>query len=95
MFKIIKIVGNSMADKYLDGDFVLIMKSPFFKYFIKEGRDVVFNRAPYGVMIKEIIKINDDNTIDLSGINEESISRVFLKNVDYSEIIGIVIKRFK
>ncbi len=96
MFKIVKVVGESMADEYLDGDFVLILKSPFFKYLIKQGRDVVFYRAPHGIMIKRIIKVDrESRTVDLSGINEKSISKEVLKSVHYDDILGVVIKKLK
>ncbi len=96
MVKIVKVVGDSMADEYLDGDFVLILKSPFFKYFIKQGRDVVFYRAPYGIMIKRIIKIDKESkSVDLTGINDNSLSRDLLRSVHYDDILGVVIKRFR
>ncbi len=95
MLQILKVTGNSMAYKYLDGDFVLILKSPFFKYFLKEKRDLVFNKAPYGIMIKSIEKIDKVNKkIDLKGLNNNSIDKKYLKDVPYNDVLGIVIKKF-
>ncbi len=96
MLKIIKITGDSMLNKYKNGDFVLILKSPFFKYLLKEEKDVVFKKEPYGIMIKSISKINKKNkTLDLKGLNKKSISKELLKNVPYKNILGIVIKKFR
>lgn len=94
MLKIIKVTGDSMLNKYKNGDFVLILKSPFFKYFLKKERDVVFKKEPYGIMIKSISNIDMENkTLDLKGLNEKSISRELLKKIPYRDIIGIVIKK--
>lgn len=85
-----------MLNKYKNGDFVLILKSPFFKYLLSEGRDVVFKKEPYGVMIKSIDKINKEKkTLDLKGLNEKSISKELLKNISYDKVLGIVIKKFE
>ncbi len=95
MLKILKVTGNSMADKYLDGDFVLILKSPFFKYFLKENKDLVFKREPFGVMIKSIVKIDKKMmTIDVKSLNKSGLDSKYLKDVPYSDVIGIVIKKF-
>ncbi len=84
-----------MLNKYKDGDFVLILKSPLFKYLLKEERDVVFFKKPYGIMIKAIDKIDKKKkTLDLKGLNEKSISKELLKNIPYDDIIGVVIKKF-
>ncbi len=84
-----------MEDEYFDGDFVLILKSPFFKYFLKSGRDIVFHKNPYGTMIKRIESINEDKSLNLKGLNDKSISSELLKNIPYSNIKGIVIFHFK
>ncbi|PID67184.1 MAG: hypothetical protein CR959_01475 [Fusobacteriales bacterium] len=95
MLKIIKITGDSMLNKYKNGDFVLILKSPFFKYLLKKERDVVFFKEPYGIMIKSIDKIDEKNqTLDLKGLNEKSISKELLKNIPYGDVLGVVIKKF-
>ncbi len=96
MLKIIKVVGDSMADAYCDGDFVLIIKSPFFNYLLKPNRDAVFYKKPYGIMIKRIVKVDKKKkSIDVRGLHEQSIDETFLKSIPYDDVIGVVLKRFK
>ncbi len=84
-----------MENEYFDGDFVLILKSPFFKYFLKRNRDIVFYKEPFGRMIKRIDKINQNQSVDAKGLNDNSISKDLLKNIPYSSIEGLVIFHYK
>ncbi len=95
MLQIIKVVGSSMEDEYSNGDFILVIKSPFLKFLLKPGRDVVFSKKVYGTMIKRIESINADKTLNLKGLNPMSISRDLLKNIPRRSVRGIVVYKFK
>ncbi len=84
-----------MSEKYLDGDYVLIFKFPFLKYFLKVGHDVVFIKEPHGLMLKRIASINDDKTFNLKGLSKNSISPDLLKSINIRDIKGVVIYHFK
>lgn len=58
MLRLIKVTGQSLSPDYLEGDFVLIAKIPFFFHFIRHGDVVVFMHPQYGVMIKQVERID-------------------------------------
>ncbi len=84
-----------MENDYFDGDFVLMIKSPFLKCLLKPGRDVVFTQAPYGTLIKRIHRVRKNRSCDLRGLNPRSIPAEQLKNIPFHQIKGVVIHRFR
>ncbi len=95
MLKIIKVTGESMEPEYRDGDFVLIIKLPFFHLFLKAGRDVVFRKAPYGLMIKRILKVNENKTLNLKSLNaDKGLAEERLREVPFDSVQGVVVYHF-
>lgn len=54
MFQLIKVSGKSLLPEYQEGDFVLVVKVPFFLRRIQQGDVVVFDHPVYGLMIKVV-----------------------------------------
>ncbi len=93
MFRIVRITGHSMEEAYHDGDFVLTMRSPFSRLFLREGRDVVFHKEPDGLMLKRILCVNENRSVNLTGLNDKSISSELLENIPIEHIRGLVVRR--
>jgi signal peptidase I len=91
MLRILKVMGESLAPEYKQGDFVLVSKIPFF-FIPPSPRDVIaFNQPGYGLLIKRIQNINTDGGVNVIGNHLESIdSRVF-GAVRREDMIGKVI----
>jgi signal peptidase I len=60
MFGLFKVTGNSLSPDYQEGDFVLLLKIPFFLNRVKEGDIIVFKHPYYGDMIKKIERFSPD-----------------------------------
>ncbi|MBN1148439.1 MAG: hypothetical protein JXA78_14360 [Anaerolineales bacterium] len=54
MFGLLKVTGESLSPDYREGDFVLLLKIPFFLRRLRQGDTVVFRQPYYGVMIKRV-----------------------------------------
>lgn len=70
MIKLFKCEGNSLFPLYKNGQIVLSIKSKFSN--LKVGDVVVFFQNDYGMMIKQIKKIQD-NKYFVVGTNPDSI----------------------
>ncbi len=57
MLSLLRITGYSLSPAFQDGDFVLLIKIPFFLKSLKSGDIVVFKNPVYGIMIKQIERI--------------------------------------
>ncbi len=83
MFRILKVTGNSLSPLYEEGDFVFIIKIPFFFSFYQPGihpGDIIVLRHPYyGVLIKRVQWLTPDaKQIFVLGTHAESTdSRTF------------------
>ena len=60
MIQILKVTGESLSPFFLRGDFVVILKIPFFLRKLKVGDFVVFRHPAYGTLIKRIESISPD-----------------------------------
>lgn len=81
----LKVSGDSMYPKYLDGDTIIIEVTPDFY----SGQDCVVYVNGYDATLKTVIKNNDD-TITLKPINPTYAPRTYGKNDDPIRILGIV-----
>lgn len=81
----LKVTGDSMYPKYLDGDTIIIEVTPDFY----SGQDCVVYVNGYDATLKTVIKNNDD-TITLKPINPTYAPRTYGKNDDPIRILGIV-----
>ena len=61
MLRLLKVTGTSLLPFYYEGDFVLLLKIPFFiNRWIQPGDTVVFRHQDYGLMIKNVSRISPD-----------------------------------
>jgi len=49
-----KVTGKSLSPNYLEGDYLLVLRIPFFWHRLKAGDFVVFHHPVYGVMVKKL-----------------------------------------
>ena len=88
MFKFIKVTGNSLYPEYQEGDYVMTITFPFFRF--KRGDIVIFNHPKYGRMIKDINWIESDK-IHVIGKHPGSIDSRQFGPIHRKDITGKVI----
>ncbi len=60
MIRILKVTGDSLSPFFLEGDFVVASKIPFFFRSPGTGDIVVFKHPDYGIMIKQVDQVSPD-----------------------------------
>ena len=92
MLRIIKVAGSSLIPRIKPGDFVLVLKVPWFFRLIQKGDMVVFNHGTYGRMIKIVDSVDMKNgKLIVSGTNPESMASRAIGTVDNKDLLGKVI----
>lgn len=81
----LKVNGDSMYPKYLDGDTIIIEKTPD----CESGIDAAVYVNGYDATLKTIIK-NDDGTVTLKPINPNYSPRTYGPDDDPVKVLGIV-----
>jgi signal peptidase I len=90
-FSIFKVSGDSMIPDYKNGDFVVILRSPFCIRRFKIGDTIIFNHIHYGVLIKTIENILPTGELFVRGKVENSLDSRRLGYVHINSVIGKVI----
>lgn len=54
MLRIIRISGDSLSPDYLEGDFVITSRIPYFFLSPQHDDVIVFKQPPHGIMIKRV-----------------------------------------
>jgi signal peptidase I len=91
MLRILKVIEESLAPEFQQGDFVLVSKIPFLFISPSPGDVIAFHQPGYGLMIKRIQNLSPDGGVNVIGNNPESVdSRVF-GTVRREDFIGKVI----
>ena len=96
MLGLLKVTGNSLSPDYQEGDFVLLLKIPFFLNRLKSGDIVVFQQPYYGIMIKRVERQSQDGeqTYVLGAHPDSADSRKF-GPVQRGDLVGRVIWHIK
>lgn len=93
MIHILRVTENSMLPDYNEGDFVLIVKIPFF-FSLSEGDVIVFRRQPIGTQIKRIQAISPDGKeMTVIGSGPYSVDSRDYGPVYLYEVVGKVLFR--
>ena len=96
MFKLIKVTGASLSPDYLEGDYVLIVSSPFFLKQIRVGDTIVFRRPDYGTLIKRVLDVSpDQSAYFVVGTHPNSLDSRHFGPVSGRELYGKVIWHIK
>lgn len=96
MLKLIKVTGESLSPFFLPGDYVLTGNCPRLFGKISEGDTIVFSHISYGLLIKEVSKVDPQlQQYSIKGIHPQSINGRKLGPIPFSSIHGKVILHFK
>lgn len=85
-FLALKVKGNSMNPKYLDGDIIIIRKQPN----CESGQDAVVFVNGYDATLKRVIK--NGNSIILQPLNPEHETKIYGPGDDLVTVLGIVVE---
>lgn len=89
MCRVIKVTGESLTPLICEGDFVLVLKIPF--YFLKSGDIIVFHHPIYGTMIKLVETISHkDGSVSVKGTHPSSTDSRMFGPVSKKDVIGRV-----
>lgn len=92
MLQILKVAGESLAPEYREGDFVLIVKIPFFLNRLAEDDVIAFRHPVYGLMIKKVAVIEPgQDKIFVIGTHESSIDSRHFGTIRRADLVGKVI----
>ncbi len=92
MIKIVKVRGASMSPEYLPGDYLLVLKRPFFR--LKAGDNVIFEREGLGDLIKKVDKLSRKEAF-LIGSHPSSVDSRHFGELPLKSIKGKVIYHIK
>lgn len=96
MVKIIKVTGESLSPFFLPGDYVLIGKCSYLFGPVSKGDIVVFTHPSYGLMIKEVDKLNAElQQIHVKGSHPFSVESTQIGPIPTADILGKVVLHFK
>lgn len=96
MIKVLKVSGQSLTPYYQEGDFVLVVKIPFFLNRLKSGDVVIFNHPVYGQMIKLVEHIEPSGEqVFVTGTHADSIDSRQLGPIPRTALLGKVIWHIK
>jgi len=94
MCRVIKVTGESLTPIIEEGDFVLVLKIPFF--FLHSGDIIVFRHDTYGMMIKMVEVVSrDERTVFAIGTHPLSTDSRSFGPVPWRNILGKVILRIR
>ena len=89
MFRFYKVVGASMTPTLYQGDYVLCLTWPLFRF--TENQVVVVNHPKYQTIIKRIKRVSGNRGYRLVGDNPQSTSSQELGLVTHKDIVGWVL----
>jgi phage repressor protein C with HTH and peptisase S24 domain len=92
MLKLIKVVGSSLYPEYREGDYVMVITVPFFRF--KKGDTIIFQHPTHGRMIKNIDRIESDK-IQVKGTHPDTIDSRRFGPIDRDTVLGKVIWHIK
>jgi len=96
MLGLLKVTGESLSPDYQEGDFVLLLKIPFFLNRLKRGDIVVFKQSYYGIMIKRVEwQSQDGEQVFVLGTHPESADSRKFGLICRGDLIGKVIWHIK
>jgi signal peptidase I len=91
MFRVFAVTEDSMTPEYNEGDFVLTAKIPFL-FVLHPGEVIVFQRQPYGTLIKRVEAISaDGQQITVIGTHPHSIDSRTFGPLAPADVIGKVV----
>ena len=92
MVQFFKVTGDSLSPDFQEGDFVLLVKIPFFLRTIKPGDVVVFRHALFGTMIKRVERIiPEGDLIEVIGTHTASADSRLFGPIHRSDLVGKVL----
>ena len=96
MIQLMKVTGESLSPFYLDGDYAVILKIPFFLRRLKPGDFIVFSHPVYGRLIKQVGRvIPEDDELFVSGSHPESTDSRSFGAIPRKWVTGKVIGHFR
>jgi len=92
MLYLLKVEGSSLEPDFVEGDFVLVSKIPFFFRPVRPGDVIVFNHMLYQTMIKYVERFEPETgEVFVVGTNPGSIDSRIFGPIRLSAVMGKVI----
>ena len=92
MFHLLKVEGSSLEPGFIEGDFVLVSKIPFFFRPVRAGDVIVFNQVHYQTMIKYVESFDSETgEVFVVGTNPASIDSRCFGPIRLGAVLGKVI----
>jgi signal peptidase I len=92
MLSLLKVEGSSLEPVFVEGDFVLVSKIPFFFRPVRPGDVIVFNHVLYQTMIKYVERCErQTGEIFVTGTNPASIDSHTFGPIRLEAVVGKVI----
>ena len=92
MFRLLKVIGDSLSPLYKEGDFVVINTLPFFLRRLRQGDIIVFQHGVYGTLIKIVERVlPEEDAVYVIGTSEESLDSRRLGPISRGALKGRVL----
>ena len=89
--KILRVTEHSLEPDIKDGDFVVISKIPFLFRKPRPGDVVVFQKPPYGLLIKRVEYLTSAGELFVLGNHPTSVDSLQFGPISQQEVVGVVI----
>jgi signal peptidase I len=95
MFKIVKVVEDSMSPDLIQGDYLLLLKKGWLGN-IRPGDVVAFRLEPYGLMVKRVDHLLDHGRqLFVVGKHPHSVDSRAFGPIDETTVIGKMLWHFR
>ncbi len=95
MFKIVKVVEDSMSPELIEGDYLLLLRKKWIRE-IKPGNVIAFRMDPYGLMVKRVDQVlNTGDQLYVVGDHPRSIDSRTFGPIETQTVIGKMIWHFR
>ncbi len=95
MFRIFRIVGDSMSPEIANGDYVVLATSPRFLRRLQPGQVIVFHHPAWGTLIKRIQRRDPSLGYYVVGAHPESLDSRKLGYISREQVIGRMIAHIR
>lgn len=94
--KILKVTGRSLEHEFQEGDFVIISEIPFLLHPPRVGDFVVFNKPPYGILIKAVSQVKKSRReLSVRGTFSGSVDSRIFGSLPFDSVQGKVIRHIR
>jgi hypothetical protein len=95
ILQVFKLRGESLSPDFQDGDFVVACGLPIFLHRLRAGDVVVFERPPYGRLVKRVERLEACGRLFVVGPAPGSVDSYTFGPIHIRDVQGVVVWHIK